>query len=224
MIKPPFQGASDIVEFPIDDVFRNLDKQVLFKSRWKMPKGGEEMLSDFLEDKRILSYMKAQAIYGYFPVYRDNHSLVIDNQIWEFPELKGKRLSDHFECKDDGGDFIPLQAVTIGEASVALSREMYANNDYAEYFLLYGLAAEMTETLADMLNKKINKELDLSKTLRRSFGYPACPDLSYQRTLLELLNGDRINLILSDSNQLIPEFSTTAMLICDAGRRAGSSN
>ena len=213
MIKPPFMGASDILEFSVKDVFQHLDKQVLFKSRWKMLKGGEEMLTDLLEDERILAYMKPQALYGYFPVYRKESSLVLENTVWNFPKVKSTCLVDYFYTKDEGGDFIALQAVTIGSTSVELSKTMYANNDYAEYFLLYGLAAEMTETLAEMVNDKINKELGLKKTLRRSFGYPACPELSYQRALLELLKSDKIGLTLNESNQLVPEFSTTAFIV-----------
>ncbi len=212
MVKPPFIGASEVLEISTEDIFQQLNKQVLFKSRWKMPRGGEEMLADLIDDERIFAYMDPQAIYGYFPVFRKEKTLVLENAVWEFPEIKSKCLVDHFQSKEEGSDIIALQAVTIGSESVELSKKMYANNDYAEYFLLYGLAAEMTETLAEIINEKINKELGV-KTIRRSFGYPACPDLSYQSALLELLKADRINLKLLESNQLIPEFSTTAMVI-----------
>lgn len=214
MIKPPFRGASDVFTFSIDDVLKKLDMQVLFKSRWKMAKGGEEMFTDLVEDDRILASMNPQAIYGYFPVHSlDNKLILNDSIIWEFPMIKGKTIPRYFRTEAEGGDMIPLTAVTIGEKAVVLSKELYEKNDYAEYFLLYGLAAEVTETLAEMVNERINNELGLQKTLRRSFGYPACPDLSYQKSLLELLKAERMSLILSESNQLIPEFSTTAFII-----------
>lgn len=214
MLNVPFIGYSDIYTYSIEDLIKELDMQELFKSRWKMARGGEDMLNYFLEDDRILSSINAKALYGYFPVSKRGNALILENDIyWEFPELNGKRLSDYFNTQIDGGDFIPLQAVTIGSAPVELSKELYKKNDYAEYFLLYGLAAELTETLAEMVNKHINNELGLERSMRRSFGYPACPDLSYQRALLKLLNANRIMLELSDSNQLIPEFSTTAMII-----------
>lgn len=214
MKKPPFIGSSEVLNFTINEVMENLNMQVLFKSRWKMAKGGEEMLSDLLDDERILSSMKPQTVYGYFPVYREEHRLILnDSIIWEFPKLKGQYLSDHFKTKNEGSDFIPLLAVSVGEKAVALSKKLYKDNDYAEYFLIYGLAAECTETLASMVNDKINNELGIKKSRRRSFGYSACPDLSYQRPLLKLLNTDRISLELSTSNQLIPEFSTTAFII-----------
>jgi len=214
MIKPPFLGSSKVLRFRIDEVMESLDLNVLFKSRWKMDKGGEDMLSDLLDDDRVLLSMDSKAVYGYIPVSRvDNKLVLIDNSTWEFPELKGKMIPEYFETAEDGGDIIPLTAVTIGENAVQLSKELYNNNDYAEYFLFYGLAAECTETLAEILNNRINEELGGIKTRRRSFGYPACPDLSYQQTLLKLLEADRIGITLNEANQLVPEFSTTAFLI-----------
>ena len=214
MIKPPFLGSSSIQTFSIEEVLVNLNFRVLFKSRWKMDRGGEEMLTDLLEDDRVLASIDPRGVYGYIPVHRDANKLVlVDNGVWEFPELKTKVISEYFETAENGGDIIPMTAVTIGQKSVELSKELHKNNDYAEYFLFYGLAAECTETLAQMLNDTIDKELGGIKTLRRSFGYPACPDLSYQKTLLKLLEAERIGITLNESNQLVPEFSTTAFII-----------
>lgn len=214
MIKPPFLGNSKVHTYSIDEILENLDLRVLFKSRWKMDKGGEEMLADLLDDDRVLVSMHPQAVYGYFPVYSEKNRLILmDAHVWSFPELKGRVIPDHYASKADGGDIIPLSAVTVGAGAVDLSKALYANNDYAEYFLFYGLAAECTETLASMINEKIDNEIGGIKTLRRSFGYPACPDLSYQGILLTLLEADRIGISLNESNQLVPEFSTTAFLI-----------
>ena len=214
MLTPPFMGAAEVIDFTIDEVMEHVDMQVLFKSRWKMGNGGEEMFRHLLEDKRFLRSMKPQAIYGYFPVYSEGNCLIVNHTIrWEFPILKVSCLSDYVPSKESGGDILPLSAVSVGADAVALSRELYLNNDSAEYFLMYGLAAECTETIANMINMRIEKELGLKKTLRRSFGYPACPDLSYQKALLDVLDSHRISLELSESHQLIPEFSTTAFIL-----------
>jgi 5-methyltetrahydrofolate--homocysteine methyltransferase len=156
-----------------------------------------------------------RALYGYFSANREAGGVLSVNQSiqWKFPLVNGVRLSDYFRFKRSGEDFIPLLAVTVGDEAVKLSKDLYEKYDYAEYFLLYGLVAEMAETLAAMVHKRINKELGIRKSLRRSFGYPACPDLSYQKSLLDLLGADRIGLRLSEFNQLIPEFSTTAIII-----------
>jgi 5-methyltetrahydrofolate--homocysteine methyltransferase len=48
---------------------------------------------------------------------------------------------------------------------------------------------------------------------RYSFGYPACPDLSQQKFLMELLNGEGLGVSLSEEFQLQPEQSTTAIIV-----------
>ena len=49
--------------------------------------------------------------------------------------------------------------------------------------------------------------------MRYSLGYSACPDLADQRTLLRLLDAERIGVVLSEQDQLHPEESTTAIVV-----------
>jgi 5-methyltetrahydrofolate--homocysteine methyltransferase len=216
IIKAPFTGAGEVLSFACVDLIKYLNKRVLFRSRWKMQEGGEEYLQNILSNEEIMDAIRPQAVYGYFTANRDSGALLVNKSIkWVFPKVKDVRITDHFRTKSRGEDILPMIAVTIGEKAVRLSKEYYEKNDYAEYFLLYGLVAELAETLTAIVHKRINKELGIRKSLRRSFGYPACPDLSYQKDLLYLLEADRIGLSLSEYNQLIPEFSTTALVICD---------
>ncbi|MDR0960255.1 MAG: methionine synthase [Propionibacteriaceae bacterium] len=48
---------------------------------------------------------------------------------------------------------------------------------------------------------------------RYSFGYPACPDLSQRRALVDLLGAERIGVRLSGEYQLDPEQSTDALIV-----------
>ncbi len=54
---------------------------------------------------------------------------------------------------------------------------------------------------------------------RYSFGYPACPNLEDQVTLVRLLDAGRIGVTLSDEFQLDPEQSTSAIIPCHAAAR-----
>lgn len=47
---------------------------------------------------------------------------------------------------------------------------------------------------------------------RFSFGYPACPDLSLQTSIMELLEPQRVGVSLSEEFQLHPEQSTSAII------------
>jgi 5-methyltetrahydrofolate--homocysteine methyltransferase len=48
---------------------------------------------------------------------------------------------------------------------------------------------------------------------RYSFGYPACPDLEGHVQLFEILEPQRIGVELSDEFQLVPEQSTSALVV-----------
>ncbi|MBN2780613.1 MAG: hypothetical protein JXR21_01470 [Candidatus Marinimicrobia bacterium] len=221
MNQTPFTGAGEPLAFSAAALLDRIDKKVLFRSRWKMGHGGESMLNELLGDERIMAAFRPEAVYGYFPAVRRDDALILNGSVrWTFPRLKGVRLSDHIKTEEEGGDLIALSAVTVGSAAVDLSKDLYERFDYAEYFLMYGLAAEMTEALADEVHERVERDLGISGTLRRSFGYPACPDLACQKDLLDCLRAERIGISLSASYQLIPEFSTTAMIFLHPDKKA----
>jgi 5-methyltetrahydrofolate--homocysteine methyltransferase len=48
---------------------------------------------------------------------------------------------------------------------------------------------------------------------RYSFGYPACPNLEDQTKLFRLLDPSRIGVSLTEEFQLVPEQSTSAIVV-----------
>jgi 5-methyltetrahydrofolate--homocysteine methyltransferase len=48
---------------------------------------------------------------------------------------------------------------------------------------------------------------------RYSFGYPACPRLEDQIILARLLGWEEIGIALSEEHQLVPEQSTSALIV-----------
>jgi 5-methyltetrahydrofolate--homocysteine methyltransferase len=86
----------------------------------------------------------------------------------------------------------------------------------------------MAEALAELWHRRIREERGFGDedgpTLfglfrqqyrggRYSWGYPACPDLSDNQTVAELLGADRIGVTVSEGFQLHPE-QTTDAIIC----------
>ena len=47
---------------------------------------------------------------------------------------------------------------------------------------------------------------------RYSFGYPACPDLSQQRALFDILRPEEIGITLTDGDMMDPEASVSAVV------------
>jgi 5-methyltetrahydrofolate--homocysteine methyltransferase len=54
---------------------------------------------------------------------------------------------------------------------------------------------------------------------RYSFGYPACPDLAMQKVLFDILEPGEIGLELTETFEMTPEQSTTAIIIHHPGAK-----
>ncbi|MDI6804223.1 MAG: methionine synthase [Bacteroidota bacterium] len=149
-----------------------------------------------------------------------------------FPRQKSDRflcLSDYFAEKDSGNlDVIALQLVTVGKTASEYSQKLFSSNKYKDYLYFHGLSVETAEALAEMWHKKIRMELEIAgadaldkKKLftqgyqgsRYSFGYPACPNLEDQTKLFEILKPERIEVELTEEFHLIPEQSTSAIIV-----------
>ncbi|MBG1266586.1 methionine synthase [Nostoc sp. WHI] len=180
-----------------------------------------------------------QVIYGYFPCQAEGNSLHIYNSenqsqqvaSFEFPRQKSLRrlcIADFFAPKESGIiDVFPMQAVTVGDIATEFAQKLFANNQYTDYLYFHGMAVQVAEAVAEWTHARIRRELGFVteepdnirdilaqryRGSRYSFGYPACPNIQDQYKQLELLQTDRINLYMDESEQLYPEQSTTAII------------
>jgi 5-methyltetrahydrofolate--homocysteine methyltransferase len=66
------------------------------------------------------------------------------------------------------------------------------------------------------MHQHIRLELGLAEKQGKRFspGYPAWPDLADQPKLVRLLAADKIGVTVSESFQLQPELSVSAMVVC----------
>lgn len=125
-------------------------------------------------------------------------------------------------------DTVALQVVTMGPRASHYAQELFASDKYTDYLYFHGLSVESAEGLAEVMHKRIRKELgyasqdakELNKLFqqgyrgtRYSFGYPACPNLEDQKLLFELLEPERIGVTLTEEFQLVPEQSTSAVIV-----------
>ncbi|MBE8967472.1 methionine synthase [Nostocales cyanobacterium LEGE 12452] len=177
-----------------------------------------------------------QVIYGYFPCQSEGNSLHVWNQsqqvtTFEFPRQKSLRrlcIADFFAPKESGIiDVFPMQAVTVGEIATEFAQKLFAANQYTDYLYFHGMAVQVAEAVAEWTHARIRRELGFAaeepdnirdilaqryRGSRYSFGYPACPNIQDQYKQLELLQTDKINLYMDESEQLYPEQSTTAII------------
>jgi 5-methyltetrahydrofolate--homocysteine methyltransferase len=150
--------------------------------------------------------------------------------VFEFPRQRKtphRALSDFFTHTRD--DVLPLTCVSVGDKFTAYEQELYANNEYLEYNMVHGFGVELAEALAEVAHKQIRLDLgivsdDEGNSLRDvrmnryagarySFGYPACPDLEQSRIIFDLLRPEEFGIVLSETFQIHPEQSTTALVV-----------
>ena len=115
----------------------------------------------------------------------------------------------------------------MGSRVAQVTSELFGSDGYREYLELHGLSVQLTEALAEMWHGRIRAELGLDgdgaveamirdqayRGSRYSFGYPACPDLADRRKVVDLLEAERIGVVLSEELQLHPEQSTDALVV-----------
>jgi 5-methyltetrahydrofolate--homocysteine methyltransferase len=223
-------------DIPLDKVWESLNKKSLFVLSWGLRgKSASELQNEF-EDllkewkNRVIQedLFEPQAVYGYFKCRKiDSNNLQVkylnkDQQesklVFEFPRSSSQKhlcLSDYFDSESD--DIVAFQAVTIGNKVADIIEEWNKENRYSDAYYLHGLAVETAEALADWINMRIKKELKLDfKTnggLRYSWGYPSCPDVSQHYLVWDLLNPQISGMDLTESGQIIPEYSTAAIIV-----------
>jgi 5-methyltetrahydrofolate--homocysteine methyltransferase len=150
--------------------------------------------------------------------------------VFSFPRQRRKpyrALSDFF--RHDRHDMVALTCVSAGPKFSVYEKELYDAGEYLEYNLVHGFSVELAEALAEVVHKQIRIELgrlgegekpnlrDVRTRrypgARYSFGYPACPDLEQNRQLFDLLRPEEFGIELSETFQIHPEQSTTALVV-----------
>ncbi|MHB8188823.1 MAG: methionine synthase [Ferrimicrobium sp.] len=181
-----------------------------------------------------------QVVYGYLPVASDGNDLIVFDSIerkteiarFHFPRQKGEGhlcIADFFRPINSADvDYAAFHVVTMGSRVTEIAHTYFEANRYQDYLHLHGLGVEMTEALAELWHRRIREEWGFAQedgpTLaglfkqsyrggRYSWGYPACPDLEDNATVVDLLDAGRIGVEVGDTFQLHPEQSTTAIIV-----------
>ena len=107
-------------------------------------------------------------------------------------------------------------------------QKLFADGNYQDYLFVHGMGVETAEALAEYWHRQIRLEMGIGDQepddfrlmfsakyhgSRYSFGYPACPNLEDQSKLFELLKPEQIGLELSEEFMLVPEQSTSAIIV-----------
>ena len=95
--------------------------------------------------------------------------------------------------------------------------------------MLHALSVELTDALAEYWHERMREEMGIGERRpedpggygyvvqeyrgsRYGFGYPACPDLSAHREVFALLRPEKIGVTLTESMEMVPEQTTSAIV------------
>jgi 5-methyltetrahydrofolate--homocysteine methyltransferase len=198
------------------------------------------VLREQLDRAKQESLLVPAVAWGYFPVNANGNDLVVwkdESRTQEWLRFSWPRqrkapfhcIADFFRPAASGEvDYAAFHVVTMGARASERERELFEANRYQEYLLLHGLSVEMTEALAELWHRRIREEWGFAgedgptlqglfrqqyRGSRYSWGYPACPDLDDQAKVAELLEIDRIGVSLTEEFHLVPEQSTSAIIV-----------
>ncbi|MGC5259076.1 methionine synthase [Gordonia sp. DT218] len=160
---------------------------------------------------------------------------------FEFPRQQRSRflcIADFIMSREQAKaagrvDVFPFQLVTMGQPIADFANKLFAEDAYRDYLEVHGIGVQLTEALAEYWHQRVRSELTVAGTsfagddpedaqgffdleyrgARFSFGYGACPDLDDRAKMMELLEPERIGVVLSEELQLHPEQSTDAFVL-----------
>ncbi len=201
---------------------------------------GRPRLRAWLDRIATESMLDPGVVYGFFPANSDGQEVVIyhhegpdkgaERARLKFPrQRRDKRLclADYLRPVGTGVDYVAFHVVTMGSRIDEAASSIFERNEYREYLELHGLSVQLTEALAEYWHSRIRADWGIASSdspeieqilkqkyrgERYSFGYPACPDLSAQTVIMDLLEPRRIGVELSEEFQLHPEQSTSAII------------
>ena len=239
-------GPRVLSTIPLSQVFPYLDKDELFRLSWgaknahgeewvKLAAEFEERLSRMQSRAQHESWLRPQAVYGYWPCNAEGDKLLVyepggdketrasgqgDKVIahFVFPRQAGQeRLSvaDYFAPVGSGlVDVVALQVVTVGHGATERFDALQAAGDYGEAYYAHGLAVQTAEATAEWVHRRVKKELGIDRGKRYSWGYGACPDLQDHAQVFKLLPAEQaLGMSLTSAFQLVPEQSTAAIVV-----------
>lgn len=180
-----------------------------------------------------------RVVYGYFPCLSDGDEVIVyqddlksERLRFSFPRQSRDHrfcIADFFAPRGSGKmDVLGCMLVTVGRQASDFSAKLFEENNYADYLYFHGLSVETAEALAEYWHRHMRREMGIGdgdaketrklfqqvyRGSRYSFGYPACPNLEDQSKLFALLEPERIDVTLTEEFHLVPEQSTSAIVV-----------
>jgi 5-methyltetrahydrofolate--homocysteine methyltransferase len=238
----PFLGSKLVQGSEIDlaEVFPLMEHAQLFKLNWGVRAKDEAEYQRLIESefRPILKKLQDECIqrrllvpraaYGYWPCRSEDNDLILYGDVegreellrFHFKRQQGLHdlcMADYVEEKGPSArlDVAAFSLVTVGDLAGEEADRLNKAGDYTKSLYLHGLSVQAAEGLAEWLHRRVRREWGIPRGqgLRYSPGYPAWPDMQDQEKLFKLLEPGRIGVSLTEAWQMVPEQSTSAMIL-----------
>jgi 5-methyltetrahydrofolate--homocysteine methyltransferase len=254
-VHPTFTGTKIFDSYPLGEIAKYIDWQPFFIA-WEMHGKFPQLLKDekigaeatkLYNDAQALlkkiidqKWLTARGVVGCWPAVgvapdtvevKESETSTVNleflrQQIKKAADQPNISLADFIAPKESGKqDFIGAFSVTMLGIEKHINAFMKENDDYNK-IILQALADRLAEAFAELLHKKIRKELwgyassetlsndDLIKEeysgIRPAPGYPACPDHTEKYKLFNLLGGEpATGIMLTESLAMHPASSVS---------------
>ncbi len=241
----PILGARILQHIEITEVLPFLNRKALYRVSWgaqkaqgaqweKVQKEYNARLENMLRDLQTNPWITPAAGFGHWLANSEDNTILVydpsqsEEVIARFPlprQEDGDQLclADYLPQRSSGTKaIISLQVVTVGKKASEIVNNYFAKGDYAEGYFAHGLAVQFAEATAEYVHSLIRQELHLKKNegRRYSWGYEPIPDLSQHEILFTLIPArEKLAMQLTSAGQLIPEHSTSALVIHNSAAR-----
>jgi 5-methyltetrahydrofolate--homocysteine methyltransferase len=183
-------------------------------------------------------FMKVRVVWQFFEAERDGNAIHLFEpaaaspiHTFQFGRQRkddGLCLSDYIVDAEEGRrDHLALFVVNAGECIRERAEEWKQQGEYFKSIAIQALATETAEGTSEWLHRRIREDWGFpdppSTTMhdrftskyrgkRYSFGYPACPDMSGQQGIWQLLRPEEIGAKLTESYMMEPEAAVSALV------------
>ncbi|RNC29113.1 MAG: Methionine synthase [Candidatus Dichloromethanomonas elyunquensis] len=185
----------------------------------------EKEARDFLGEIREKELIRANAVYGFFPVCSEGNSIFVHDLgnskkvMTEFvfprqPRENGLCLADFIRPLDSGKtDYLGMFMLTTGLGIREKAALFQDKGQYLHAILLQVLALELAEAFAEHLHGIMRRIWGIAdQGIRVSLGYPVCPSLEDQGKIFSLLKPQEAGIVLTENFMMDPEASVSALV------------
>ncbi|HLH70802.1 MAG TPA: methionine synthase [Candidatus Dormibacteraeota bacterium] len=236
VVEPPLGLLCEYIDWTY--FFHVWDLKGRFPAILDHPQHGAAARELYAQARRLLDrivaerLLGARGVYGFWPACSRGDDLEVGGL--RFPMLR--QQVDHGDgrpnlCLADfvapSGDHVGAFVVTAGVGADDLVARLEVGHDDYQAIMVRALADRLAEAFAEYLHEVARREwyehgprrcladliAERYRGIRPAFGYPACPDHSLKRELLQLLDAGRVGIELTESGAILPAASVAGLYL-----------